>query len=57
MTMRGPEGGIPANAGAYLVVPGERLAFTDAYVRAWAPAAKTFFTGIGSFADGAGATR
>jgi uncharacterized protein YndB with AHSA1/START domain len=58
MTMRGPDGEGHPNAGVYLeVVPGARLVFTDAYVRAWEPSAKPFFTGVISFADEAGGTR
>lgn len=58
IVMRGPDGAEFPNHGVYLeVVPNERLVFTDAYVRAWEPAAKPFMTGIISFADEAGGTR
>ncbi len=58
MTMRGPEGEAHPNAGLLLEVrPGELLVFTDAYVRAWEPSAKPFFTGIISFADEGAGTR
>jgi uncharacterized protein YndB with AHSA1/START domain len=58
MTMCGPDGERVPNAGVYLeVVPGARLVFTDAYVRAWEPAEKPFFTGIIELADAAGGTR
>ncbi len=44
--MRGPNGEEHPNHGVYLeVVPGRRLVFTDAYVRAWEPSAKPFMTG------------
>lgn len=55
MTMRGPNGESHPNSGIYLeVVPGARLVFTDAYVRAWEPSAKPFFTGVISFEDDEG---
>jgi len=58
MTMSGPGGERHPNAGVYLdVTPGERLVFTDAYVRAWEPSAKPFFTGVVTFADADGGTR
>lgn len=48
--MQGPDGAQYPNRGVYLeVVPNRRLVFTDAYVRAWEPAAKPFFTGILTF--------
>ncbi len=47
IVMRGPEGEEMPSRGIYLeVVPNEKLVFTDAYVRAWEPAAKPFMTGI-----------
>lgn len=57
--MRGPAGEDVPGPGVFLeVVPGERLVFTDAYVRAWEPAEKPFFTGVVAFADaGPGRTR
>lgn len=58
MTMCGPDGERHPNAGVYLeVVPGERLVFTDAYLRAWEPAEKPFFTGIIELSDAPGGTR
>lgn len=59
VVMRSPEGQDFPNQGVYLdVVPNERLVFTDAFVRAWEPSAKPFFTGILTFEDaGAGKTR
>lgn len=58
MTMRGPEGETHPSAGVYLeVAPGARLVFTDAYVSAWAPSEKPFFTGIITFEDAPGGTR
>lgn len=48
--MRGPNGEEAPNRGVYLeVVPNARLVFTDAYVRAWEPAEKPFFTCILTF--------
>ena len=59
VVMRGPDGQEVASSGVYLeVVPDERLVFTDAYVRAWEPAAKPFMTVILTFDDlGNGTTR
>jgi len=58
MTMKGPEGEAHANAGVLLeVVPGALLVFTDAYLRAWEPSAKAFFTGIIRFEDEGAGTR
>jgi uncharacterized protein YndB with AHSA1/START domain len=58
ITMRGPDGVDLPNRGVYLeVVPDRRLVFTDAYVRAWAPAEKPFMTVILTFEDEAGKTR
>src|SRR6476661_3317042 len=38
VVMRGPDGTEMPNRGVYLeVVPGSKLVFTDAYVRAWEP--------------------
>ena len=48
--MRGPDGKDLPNPGVYLeVVPGRRLVSTDAYVSAWVPSAKPFFTAIVTF--------
>ena len=59
VVMADPEGNEFPNPGVYLeVVPNERLVFTDAYMRAWEPAEKPFFTGILTFEDlGGGKTR
>jgi len=56
--MRGPDGQEMPNRGVYLeVVPNERLVFTDAYVRAWEPSEKPFFTVVLTFEDEGGKTR
>lgn len=56
--MRGPDGIEHPNHGVYLEVePGRKLVFTDAYVRAWEPSAKPFFTGILTFEEENGKTR
>ncbi len=48
--MKGPNGETIPNRGVYLdVVPNQRLVFTDAFVRAWEPAEKPFFTCILTF--------
>lgn len=58
MTMRGPDGEAHPNAGVYLeVVPSARLVFTDAYVAAWTPSAKPFFTAIVTFEPEGDGTR
>jgi uncharacterized protein YndB with AHSA1/START domain len=58
ITMQAPDGTQIPNRGVYLeVVPDERLVFTDAYVSAWVPSAKPFFTAVLSFEDEAGQTR
>jgi uncharacterized protein YndB with AHSA1/START domain len=58
IVMRGPDGVEIPCPGVYLdVVPNEKLVFTDAYVRAWEPSPKPFFTGIVTFADEGGKTR
>jgi uncharacterized protein YndB with AHSA1/START domain len=59
IVMRGPDGNEFPNRGVYLeVVPNERLVFTDAYVKAWEPAAKPFMTVVLTFEDaGSGKTR
>ncbi len=59
VVMRGPEGQEMPNPGVYLeVVANRRIVSTDAYVRAWEPAAKPFMTLILSFDDlGTGHTR
>lgn len=45
VVMRDPEGNEMPNPGVYLeVVPDRRLVSTDAYVRAWVPAARPFMT-------------
>lgn len=56
--MEGPDGTRVPNRGVYLeFVPNERIVFTDAYVSAWVPSAKPFFTGILTFEDEGGKTR
>jgi uncharacterized protein YndB with AHSA1/START domain len=58
IVMQGPDGTEYPQRGVYLeVVPDRRLVFTDAYVRAWEPSAKPFFTGILTFDDEGGKTR
>ena len=59
VVMRGPDGQEFPNRGVYLeLVPDERIVVTDAYVRAWEPAAKPFMTLILTFEDlGVGTTR
>lgn len=59
VVMRSPEGQEFPNPGVYLeVIPNRKLVFTDAYVKAWEPSKKPFFTGIITFEDeGAGKTR
>lgn len=50
--MRGPAGEDVPNSGVWLeVVPGERLVFTDAFVREWESSAKAFLTGTVVFSD------
>lgn len=56
--MRSPEGEDFPSLGIYLeVVPERRLVFTDAYVSAWEPSEKPFFTAEITLADEAGGTR
>jgi uncharacterized protein YndB with AHSA1/START domain len=58
IVMRGPDGADMPNPGVYLeVVLNERLVFTDAFTKAWAPSAKPFMTVILTFEDEAGKTR
>lgn len=58
IVMRGPEGQEFPGRGVYLeVVENERLVFTDAYVSAWVPSEKPFFTGVITLADEGGKTR
>jgi uncharacterized protein YndB with AHSA1/START domain len=58
MVMRGPEGAEFTSAGVYLeLVQDARIVFTDAYIRAWEPSAKPFFTGIITFEAAEGGTR
>jgi uncharacterized protein YndB with AHSA1/START domain len=58
IVMRSPEGQDMPMHGVYLeVVPGTKLVFTDAYVRAWEPAPKPFMTVIVTLADEGGQTR
>jgi uncharacterized protein YndB with AHSA1/START domain len=52
ITMQSPDGKEFPNRGIYLeVVPNERIVFTDAYVSAWEPSEKPFFTGVLTFED------
>src|SRR5208283_1402313 len=45
IVMRGPDGNEFPNRGVYLeVVENQRLAFTNAYTRAWEPAERAFMT-------------
>lgn len=58
VVMADPDGNRYPNRGVYLeVVPNEKIVFTDAYVDAWTPSEKPFFTGIITFADEADGTR
>lgn len=58
IVMRSPEGQEFPGQGVYLeVVENERLVFTDAYVSAWMPSEKPFFTGVITLADEGGKTR
>ena len=58
VVMQGPNGEEVPNRGVYLeVVPGERLVFTDAFVRAWEPSAKPFMVGTITMRDEDGGTR
>jgi uncharacterized protein YndB with AHSA1/START domain len=58
IVMRGPDGAEFPSAGIYLeLVENARIVFTDAYVRAWEPSAKPFFTGIITFAPEGEVTR
>ena len=55
ITMSGPNGEEFPNHGVYLeVVPGERIVFTDAYVKAWEPSQKPFMTAVVTFVDAPG---
>jgi uncharacterized protein YndB with AHSA1/START domain len=52
IVMRGPEGQEHPNPGVYLeVIPNRKIVFTDAYMRAWEPSAKPFFTCTVTFED------
>lgn len=58
VVMRGPEGQEMPHRGVYLeVVPGEKLVFTDAFVRAWVPSGKAFMVATVTFADARGGTQ
>jgi uncharacterized protein YndB with AHSA1/START domain len=58
VVMRSPEGEEFPNRGIYLeVVENERLVFTDAYISAWQPSEKPFFTAVVTFEDEGGKTR
>jgi uncharacterized protein YndB with AHSA1/START domain len=56
--MRSPEGEDFPNHGVYLEdVKNKRIVTTDAYVKAWEPSEKPFFTAIVTFDDEGGKTR
>ena len=58
IVMEGPDGTAFPSAGVYLeLVENARIVFTDAYLRAWEPSPKPFFTGIVTFEPEAGGTR
>lgn len=58
ITMRSPEGEEFPNPGVYLeIVPNRKIVFTDAYISAWTPSEKPFFTGILTFEEENGKTR
>ncbi|MBX3568232.1 MAG: SRPBCC family protein [Rhizobiaceae bacterium] len=58
VVMADPEGNEYPNPGIYLeVVPNRRLVFTDAYISAWQPSEKPFFTCVLTFEDEGGKTR
>ena len=56
--MNGPNGEVVDSTGVYLdVAAGERLVFTDAFVKAWEPSQKPFMTATITLAEAAGGTR
>lgn len=59
IVMRDPAGNEYPNRGVYLdIVKNERIVFTDAFVKAWEPSEKPFFTAILTFEDlGGGKTK
>lgn len=58
IVMRGPDGQEFPNRGVYLeVIKNRKLVFTDAYVKAWEPSAKPFFTVVLTFEDMGGKTK
>ena len=58
IVMLGPDGTEMPNRGVYLeVVENERLAFTDAYTKAWEPSEKPFMTVVLTFEDEGGKTK
>jgi len=58
IVMRTPDGNDMPNRGVYLeVVKNERLVFTDAFTKAWEPAAKPFMTVILTFENVGGKTK
>jgi|SRR5579863_7569983 len=58
IVMRTPDGNDMPNRGVYLeVVKNERLVFTDAFTKAWEPAAKPFMTVILTFENAGGKTK
>ena len=55
VVMRSPDGQEMPNRGVYLeVVPGKKLVFTDAYMKAWDPAPRPFMTVTLTFEDAGG---
>ena len=55
---RGPDGSDMPLRGVYLeVVKNQRLAFTDAYAKAWEPSEKPFMTVVLTFEDQGGKTK
>lgn len=58
IVLRAPDGTTFPSTGVYLeLVENARIVFTDAYVSAWEPSAKPFFTAIITFEPEAGGTR
>ncbi len=57
IVMADPDGNEFPNRGVYLeVVPNEKIVFTDAFVEAWQPSEKPFFTGVLTFTNSDGKT-
>jgi uncharacterized protein YndB with AHSA1/START domain len=58
VVMRDPAGNDYPNRGVYLeIVKNEKIIFTDAFVKAWEPSEKPFFTAILTFEDQGGKTK